>query len=232
MGLSHSTQAGPPGQGCQSPANNTALLVTSAATAAQVSTDYNTNSRTYISKDTNIRCTDEGELKTIGTIIADTGTALPTGGAAVSVLPNIKVKRPNCECTILEKFRAKHLLSNSTTANVKGLTFDDGYQINLGKLYLLLKVGTNGLEFVTVEDVSVNDYVVSCQSPGKTTDISSGCTKITAKDSSVALSAGEVFLCRPETSYPQDTFGTSEILSALMLENGVYIFTIPVGGAY
>jgi hypothetical protein len=230
MGLRHSTQAGPPGQGCQSPVNNTALLVTSAATAAQSS--YSTDNSTYISKVTNIRCTDEGELKTIGAIIADTGMVLPTGGAAINVFPEIKVKRPNCECTILEKFRAKHISSGTVTANVKRLTFDDGYQVNLGKLYLLLKVGTNGLEFVTVEDVSVNDYIVSCQSPGKTTDISSGCTKLTAKDNTTALSAGEVFFCRPETSYPQDTFGTSEILSALMLENGVYIFTIPVGGAY
>jgi len=232
MGLAHSTQLGPPGNGCQSPANNTSLLVTTANAASAGAGHYNTNTRSYLNQDARIRCTDEGELKTVLSIISRTGVTLPTGGALKTVDSSIKIKRPNCECTTLETFKCKHLTSGASTSNVQSLTFDNGYQINLGKSYYLLKIGTSGLEFALVSALNVGDYVVSCQSPGRTTDISTGCTKITAKAGSVTLSAGETFLCRPETSYPQDEFSTSEIRSAIMLENGVYIFTIPNGGDY
>jgi hypothetical protein len=232
MAMRASTQLGPPGNGCQSPANTTGLLVTIANAASAGATDYNTNTRSYINQNTKIRCTEEGELKTVLEIISQAGVTLPSGGGSVNVNCGIKVKRPNCECTVLETFSCKHLTSGTATSNVQSLTFDDGYQINLGKLYYLLKIGSSGLEFATVDSLSTNDYVVSCQSPGRTSDISSGCTKITAKGGSVTVSAGETFFCRPVTSYPQDTFTTSEIRSAMMLENGIYIFTIPDGGAY
>ena len=232
MAMRASTQLGPPGNGCQSPANNTGLLVTIANAASAGAGDYNTNTRSYINQNTKIRCTEEGELKTILKIISQAGVTLPSGGGSANVNCSIKVKRPNCECTVLETFRCKHLSSGTATSNVQSLTFDDGYQLNLGKFYYLLKIGSGGLEFATVDSLSANDYVVSCQSHGRTSDISSGCTKITAKGGSVTVSAGETFFCRPVTSYPQDTFSTSEIRSAIMLENGVYIFTIPNGGDY
>lgn len=232
MAMRASTQLGPPGGGCQSPGNTTGLLVTTANAASAGAGDYSTNTRSYINQNTKIRCTEEGELKTVLEIISQAGVTLPSGGGSANVNCNIKVKRPNCECTVLETFRCKHLSSGTATSNVQSLTFDDGYQINLGKLYYLLKIGSSGLEFANVDSLSANDYVVSCQSYGRTADISTGCTKITTKGGSVTLSSGETFFCRPVTSYPQDTFATSEIRSAIMLENGVYIFTIPDGGSY
>tara|TARA_R110001592_G_scaffold41308_1_gene134827 strand:- start:3991 stop:4689 length:699 start_codon:yes stop_codon:yes gene_type:complete len=232
MGLAFSTQLGPPGNGCQSPANNSALLVTLANGSSAGATDYNTNTRTYLKSNTRIRCTDEGELKTLLSIISRSGVTLPTGGSLVTVDSNIKIKRPNCECTILETFKCKHTTSGTSTSNINSLGFSDGYNINLGRLYYLLKIGTSGLEFTTAEDLVVGEFVASCQSPGRTTDISSGCTKITSKSQTATIDTGETFFCRPETSYPQDEFPTSEIRSAIMLENGVYIFTIPDGGDY
>ena len=235
MGLIHSTQLGPPasGGGCVSPANNSALLVTK-ANAASFSPNIAVID-TAISADTTIRCTNQGELKTFRQIFLDDGATLPSSGLTAGTTPNIKVKRPNCECTDLTAFRIWHNSSTllSSLNYFYRFTFSDGYSVNLGQKWKLLKVGTAGLEFKQVNsaNLAANDYVVACQSYGKTTDVSTGCLEIVSKVS-VNMVGGQYFAYQPETSYPQDSFGTSEMRAAIMLENGVYIFSIPNGGSY
>ena len=88
MAMRASTQLGPPGNGCQSPANTTGLLVTIANAASAGASDYNTNTRSYINQNTKIRCTEEGELKTVLEIISQAGATLPSGGINYDVYEN------------------------------------------------------------------------------------------------------------------------------------------------
>ena len=69
MAIRASTQQGPPavGGGCQSPVNNSQLLVTKAATAVFSYGPSTTAGQgySYFPIDKNIRCTHEGVLKTL-----------------------------------------------------------------------------------------------------------------------------------------------------------------------
>ena len=234
MGLIHSTLQGVPGLGCQSPVNTSALWVTAANAVsldASGAGSYNADNKSFI-EDKNIRCTSEGVLKKFTEIHQDDVVSLPSANAKNTSTPNIDVKRPNCECCKLTDLTIKHQQTTATPANVYRITFADGYEIKLGKFIFVLKIGTSGLEFSKVEDLTTNDYVVKCASADNTSNISSGCVKVTGAANSVSVSAGEYFVTEPETDWPQSEFSTSEIRSALMLENGVYIFTIPDGGEY
>ena len=233
MAIRASTQQGPPasGGGCVSPVNNTALLVTKANAASY--TSANTTYDTIMPASTIIRCTDEGVLKTFEQIVVDDGGTVPTiaGGNQIYNISGVKVKRPNCECTDMNKLR---LWKSNTSSHIGmwNITFSDGYSLLLGSKWSLLKITSSGIDYVAVEDLVANtDYIVACQSYGKTTDVSSGCLLVTGK-TLTAPSSGTVYMNRPETLYPQDDFPTSEIRASIMLENGAYIFAIPPGGSY
>ena len=229
MAIMASTQTGVPGQGCQSPANNTTLLVTK----ANLTQDTLSNPlHTFINQSTKIRCTDEGIIKTIEQIYLSAGYTAPTTTTTISNL-GLTIKRPNCECTTLTG--AELNIVNVTLNNsldVRTVVFSNNYSVDLGSLYRVMKIGLNGIEFVNIDSLAANDYVISCQSHGKTTDMSSGCTKIISVSASTTIPASTVYLNRPTTSWPQNEFSSSFIRSAIMLENGVYIFTIPTNGAY
>jgi len=234
MALIASTQLGPPpqGGGCVSPVNNTALLVTK---ANSVSTAVST--ATYdqlIPASTKIRCTDEGVLKTFQEIVTENGGSIPSSGNTNTNTPGVKVKRPNCECTNLSKIKLFNNNVNVTPSNpnqIWNCTFSDGYSVQLGSYWQFLIVSTLGLKFVPLIAATTNDFVVACQSYGKTQDISSGCLQLSSK-SATSLTSGTIYAYQPETDYPQNSFGTSEMIAAIMLENGVYIFSIPNGGSY
>jgi len=248
MAIIASTQQGPPKfTGCVSPANTSALLVTK-ANASSV-TGWNSISYldpvtaggggfvlNYIPIDRNIRMTNNGILKTLATVQSDNGVADPTSGAGNQSLVTCNayqcdVKRPNCECTTLDSFYVYKSDAINSAGWVKELTFSDGYVIELGLMVEVLRIGANGLEFISVGGLSVDDWVCSCQSPGRTSDITTGCTQITGITTAV-IQSDTVFAALPYTSWPQDKFPTSEIRASIMLENGVYLFMIPDGGTY
>ena len=235
MALRASTQLGPPpqGGGCVSPVNNAALLVTKANATSYTPTGAPVID-TLIPADTIIRCTDEGILKTLQEIVTENGGSIPSSGATNTNTPGVKVKRPNCECTNLSKIKLYNNTSftGASAGLFRTITFSDGYSVSLGNKWQMLKVGTAGLEFKQINsgNLVANDYVVACQSYGKTQDISSGCLKITNKVNTDIASG--MYAYQPETDYPQNSFGTSEMIAAIMLENGVYIFSIPNGGSY
>ena len=234
MALRASTQLGPPavGGGCQSPVNNSQLLVTKAAAAVFSYGPSTTAGQgySYFPIDKNIRCTHEGVLKTLAQIQADAGVANPSANATANVLPGIQVKRPNCECTNFSKFVVTNYQpSNPNTTLVDTYTFSDGYSINLGLGNKMLVVKNTGLEFA---NPTAGEYVVACQSYGKTTDVSSGCIKVESVSNFTVNSSTGMIAGFPETDYPQDIFSNSTIRASIMLENGVYIFHIPTGGSY
>jgi len=234
MGLIHSNLQGVPGLGCQSPAITSILFVTAANAVsldASGAGSYNADNKSFI-EDKKIRCTSEGVLKKFTQIHQDDGVSLPSANAKNTSTPNIDVKRPNCTCAKLTDLTIKHQQASATPSNVYSITFADGYSIKLGKYIFLLKIGTSGLEFSKVEDLTTNDYIAKCATPGRTDEISAGCVKITSISSNASVDAGEYFVTEPETDWPQSQFPTSEIRCSLMLENGVYIFTIPDGGEY
>jgi len=244
MAIIASTQQGPPtSTGCVSPANTSALLVDKATTAQQA----NVFSITYLDTittagggmilssiplDKNIRMTNNGILKTLATVQSDNGVADPPAGAGNQSLVTCNayqcdVKRPNCECTTLDSFYV-YKSDDENSSWVNKLTFSDGYEIQLGVAITFLKIGHSGIEFSAP---SVGDWVCTCQSPGRTSDITTGCIQIIAK-SNPTIPQNYVQAALPTTSWPQDKFASSPIRGAFMLENGVYIFFIPAGGTY
>tara|TARA_R110000744_G_scaffold198345_5_gene317593 strand:- start:1683 stop:2441 length:759 start_codon:yes stop_codon:yes gene_type:complete len=252
MAMIASNFAGAPG-GCVSPANTSNLLITKAnavnlpSNYTDISEGSGSHAISYFPLDKNIRVLGQsgyGVLKTIGQIQAEAGVANPSSDAGVLATlgstPGVKVKRPNCECTMLNSFRVwshannipgnENHLGSGLSAYMNTYTFEDGYTISLGCGWFFLKV-LNGLNFVNGTSISVGHYVASCMSNGNTADISSGCARITAK-TQFDISAGTLGASHFTTSYPKDTFSTSEIRAAIMLENGVYVFQIPAGGTY
>ena len=93
----------------------------------------------------------------------------------------------------------------------------------------MLVVKNTGLEFA---NPTAGEYVVACQSYGKTTDVSSGCIKVESVSNFTVNSSTGMIAGFPETDYPQDVFSNSTIRASIMLENGVYICTNPAGGNY
>ena len=248
MAIIASTQQGPPKfTGCVSPANTSALLVTKANASALGS--FNSISYldgvtvggggfvfNYIPIDRNIRMTNNGILKTLATVQSDNGVSDPTAGPLNQAIVQCNayqcdVKRPNCECTTLNNFYVYKSNAINAAGWVKEFTFSDGYVIELGIMAMVLRIGADGLEFVTLNALSVGDWVCSCQSPGRTSDITTGCVQITGI-TVAAIQPNTVFAALPETSWPQDKFSASEIRASIMLENGVYLFTIPNNGTY
>ena len=243
--------AGAPG-GCVSPANTSNLLVTKAnavnlpSAYTDISEGSGSHAVTYFPLDKNIRVLGQsgyGVLKTIGQIQAEAGIANPSSDAGLLVTlgstPGVKVKRPNCECTMFNSFRvwnhANYIPADegpavSSNDWVNTYTFEDGYTISLGIGWYFLKV-SNGLNFKNGMQISTGNYVACCMSNGNTTDISSGCARITDKIP-FNISASTLGASHFSTSYPKDSYSTSEIRAAIMLENGVYVFQIPNGGTY
>ena len=242
MAIIASTQQGPPKfTGCISPANTSALLVTKAnanslgsfMSISYLDTGANFMIVASIPIDAKIRMTNNGILKTLATVQSDNGVADPTSGAGNQVLVTCNayqcdVKRPNCECTTLDSFYVFKNNAPGTMGFVRTVTFSDGYSINLGLGIQMLVIGATGLEF---KQPAANDWVCSCQSPGRTSDITTGCIQVSSV-TNIVLPINTVMAALPTTSWPKDKFASSEMKCALMLENGVYIFFIPDGGTY
>jgi len=233
MALRASTQLGPPpvGGGCQSPVNNQQLLVTRAASATFSYGPANAAGQafSYFPMIKPFRATHEGVLTTLAQQQALAGVSNPSANATANVLPGIQVKRPNCECTNFSKFVVTNYQGVTNTTLVDTYTFSDGYAITLGLANKMLVVKNTGLQF---DNPVAGEYVVACQSYGKTQDVSSGCIKVESVANFTVNSGTGMIGGFPETDYPQDVFSNSPIRASIMLENGVYIFHIPTGGSY
>ena len=242
-----SSNATGPSGGCVSPANTSALLVTKANVQSlggmymDISEGSGSHAATYFPLDKNIRVLGSsgyGVLTTMGQIQAEAGVANPSSGtgvlASLGSTPGVKIKRPNCECTMLNSFRvwnyAADVNGSMTPTYMNTYTFEDGYSISLGFGWSFLRVH-NGININNGTQMSAGTYVASCMSNGNTTDISSGCVKITSKVQ-FDISAGTIGASHFTTNYPRDSFPSSEIAAAVMLENGVYVFLIPHGATY
>ena len=233
MALRASTQLGPPpvGGGCQSPVNNSQLLVTRAASAAFGYGPANAAGQgySYFPMIKPFRATHEGVLTTFAQLQAQAGVANPSANATATVNTGVQVKRPNCECTSLDKFVVTNYQGGTNTTLVDTYTFADGYSITLGLGNKMLVVKNTGLQF---DNPTAGEYVVACQSYGKTQDVSSGCIKVESVADFTINSGTGMMAGFPETTYPQDIFSNSVIRASMMLENGVYIFHTPTGGSY
>ena len=245
MAITASTQQGPPKYtGCVSPACTSALLVTQANsdsitdslsidTLDSITSGGGGMIQASIPIDKNIRMTNNGILKTLATVQSDNGVSDPAAGPTNQSLVTCNayqcdVKRPNCECTTLDSFYVYKSNALGTNGWVRQITFSDGYVINLGLAVQCLKIGASGLEFAPP---AAGEWVTSCQSPGRTSDITTGCIRV-ADVTNIELARGTVMATLPTTPWPKDKFTSSEIRGTLMLENGVYIFFIPDDGTY
>jgi len=237
MGLRFSTRVSSDGTQCISPVLNTALMVTNANAAAASSAGNELN--WWIGQFSDkIRCTGEGILRTFEDIHDEFSGTIPSAGNSVTVSSNVnlKVKRPNCLCTDLVGYKLYQEPSGGPSlSSIKRITFDDGFQYILGSFNALMTVNVDGIEgigFTKVGDLIGGEKIVACMSPGKTSDVSVGCKEITAISNS-PLAAGTKFFYQTNTNYPRaNDFPTSYIRSSIMLENGVYVFSIPSGGTY
>jgi len=173
---------------------------------------------------------DQGNLTSFSEIAIDNGYTLPTTTTAVIPTGSLaQIKRPNCECTTLHKFKMKKYWCSTCMVQ---LTFADGYTVTLGSKLQMIKISSNGLVNTSLDTLYVGDMIIQCGSAlGVDNTKSSNCIKITAITKNIAA-ADIVYAYHPETTFPIDKFGSSLCVFSLMLENGVYIFATPDGGAY
>jgi hypothetical protein len=208
---------------------------TPAMTAGLWETTFNSNTETTLS-DNNGRIeidmkfrSDDGDLTDFQTIATDNGYTIPTSYAAVTATGSLaQVKRPNCECTTLHQFKMN---KTACTGCMVTIVFEDGYTVTLGKKIQMLKISSSGLANTSLEDIYSGDMVVACGDEGAVNTTSTKCVKISTITKSVNATS-VAFAYHPKSLWPLDSFSSTTCVFSLMLENGIYIFMTPDGGAY
>ena len=194
--------------------------------------------------DVDIRMTNVGILRNLGTVQTDNGVSDPAAGGGLTVPQNppmvydVDVKKPNCSCTLMTEYAVITTDTDLLAQNVVWkVIFSDGYEIDLGKYWQVLRSeydvaeGTSIWKFAAISQLVAGDLIATCASHGNTQEISQGCVSVVST-ADVNIISGTTLACLPKTNWPKSQFPTSKVRAAIMLENGVYIFMIPTTGEY
>ena len=225
---------------------------------AKFAMDYSPSSPTNnlftgsaIDLDQKFRAYDDGRMMTFREIATSGGVSTNPGGSSTNTwnhatadnvpFGGLRLKRPNCQCTNLNKFRITDPFNCVIPMRVLG--FSDGYgyesangaQVNSSVADGQLFYGgtfptTNYALFGGMRPIgpAVMFYTMR---PNEDPTMAKGseCLTVVATGSH---NYSNDFVNRIETSFPQDDFPTSSGSATMMLENGVYIAFPTIGGSY